>query len=188
MKAVQGRRILVTGLTAAFHPWLDADFVRHELDGERHWTILVPRDAAPSANGPVTLARASSVDPSAFDRIVEYTADGDLADVVPGGPNVLLVPELKPVLAKLRSAPDDFAANLQAGSEYLTWGTARCLRTISAPCRRGEPGTNAYPFFFLGQAAEAQDNRDAARENYAKAAALDPANAMFRDALRRVRR
>ncbi len=73
------------------------------------------------------------------------------------------------------------------GTAYWDWGWAEKARPHLESARTLEGGSNPYPFFFLGQIAEAEGNRAEAARFYRQAIEReDSPKPDFREALDRV--
>jgi hypothetical protein len=176
VRTTPGRRVLVTGLASPFSPWADRNFVLGHLDNRREWTVITTRDGPVQRKPPVILTHPPRISPAAFDTVIEYDADGNLVSIGPSSPDSALVPAVK------RISPRD---DLRIGATYLEWAWPEAAEPYLRRALEASSGRNPYPYFFLGQAAEAQGDKPRAREMYQRALALEPHNAYFQQALRR---
>lgn len=182
----EASHILVSGLKLSYHPWLSTDFVKHYFGNSRQWTLVVSTDGPKHPNFPVRMLDAAHASSIAADVAVLFREDGELEKVVrdPVLSEEILVPALRPHLARLRNGPNDFTSQLGAGVEYLHSGwTDKAIIHLERALAVNP--SNPYPYFFLGLAAEANGNTAEARDYYLKAIAKDgvPPNLAFRQAL-----
>ena len=196
-----GTHVLVTGVDTPLNPWIEPDFLKHEF-GQHAWTVVTPIDR-PDAELPlvqpsVHLRHAAEVDPAAFDHAFVYDEQGNLrrqydhsalAAAAQAHPEAIVVPELSPVLDRLRQAPDDHMALLKAGELCLNWGLDKRAESYLGRSTEVTHGRDPYAFFFLGELKERQHDLAAAYADYQRAVETDqePRNPLFQQAADRVR-
>jgi hypothetical protein len=177
-------RLLVTGLTASYHPWEYPEFVREYFGPGRQWTFVVSRNAPEGKQPNVAMVRARGVRLEDYDGAVRFREDSGLQDVLVGAayrdavahnPEAVLLPALSKQAQELASKPGDFMALLKMGTLALSSGLPE--RALPYLRRAAEAGpTNPYPWFFMGQALRDANDTGAARLAFEKAIALDGPN------------
>jgi tetratricopeptide (TPR) repeat protein len=177
-------RLLVTGLTASFHPWEYPEFIREYFGPGRQWTLVVSRTAPESKEPNVAMVRARGVRLEDYDGAVRFREDSGLQDVLVGAayndavahnPEAVLLPALSKQAQELAAKPGDFMTLLKMGTLALSSGLPE--RALPYLRRAAEAGpTNPYPWFFMGQALRDANDPGAARRAFEKAIALDGPN------------
>ena len=197
------RKILVTGLLTAVHPFHNQHYVLREFGEGREWTVPVARDIPKSHKPPVRLTSAADVDLSKFDRIFAFAPDGSLdgewsreeaAALDQGGEeeipeaDLILFPALGPIREALRENPAAWYKRQEAGLVYWEWGWAEQAESMLLGAARGGGGANPYPYFYLGQISEWRGDRDSAVRYFQWAVEREASspNPAFREALDRI--
>jgi tetratricopeptide (TPR) repeat protein len=183
------------------NPWIEPDFLKHEF-GPHEWTVVIPVDRPdtelPPDHPSVHLRHAAEVNPAAFDHAFVYDEKGNLrqeydraalAAVAQAQPEAIVVPELAPLVDRLRQAPGDHMALLRAGELCLNWGLDQQAEGYLRRSVEVTHDHDPYAFFFLGELKERQHDLAAAYTDYERAVETDqePRNPLFQQAAERVR-
>ena len=198
------REILVTGLKSPFHPFYIEHYepyIAFEFGRGRRWTVTMMRDAPRGGNGLVRRVGVEEVNLSEFDFAFTFDPEGrllreinkdELLRAAPSSGDVplsdrVLIPELGTPTDQLESDPDSSHAHLQIGVAYWDWGLVEQARRHLETAKTLDGARNPYPFFFLGQIAEAEGRHSEAAGLYREALKReDPPNPGFTEALERV--
>ena len=199
------RNILVTGLKSPFHPFYIEhyeSYIAFEFGRERRWTVTMMRDAPRGGDDLVRRVGVEHVNLTNFDLAFTFDPDGRLlrqiskqelqqaaassGETPPA--DRILIPELEALAQPLEDDPTAWEAHLKMGVAYWDWGWVPKARTHLETARTLDGGRNPYPFFFLGQIAEADRNRAEAARLYREALDREDSNPGFREALDRVNR
>jgi tetratricopeptide (TPR) repeat protein len=196
-----GESVLVSGVDTPLNPWIEPDFLKQEF-GPHEWTVVTPFDRPdtdlPPVRPSVHFRHAAEVIPAAFDHAFVYDAAGNLrhqydraalAASAQAQPEAIVVPELAPLVDRLRSAPDDHMALLKAGELCLSWGLDQQAEGYLGRSVEVTHGHDPYAFFFLGELKERQHDLAAAYTDYQRAIETDqePRNPLFQQAVDRLR-
>jgi hypothetical protein len=196
-----GGRVLISGVDTPLNPWIQPDFLKHEF-GPHEWTVVIPIERPdaelPPVHPSVHLRHAAEVNPAAFDHAFVYDERGNLRREYSGAalaaaaqarPEAIVVPELAPLLDRLRGAPDDHIALLRAGELCLNWGLDQQAEGYLGRLEEVTHDHDPYAFFFLGELKERQHDLAAALADFQRAVETDqePRNPLFQQALDRVR-
>ena len=159
---------------------------------------MVPRGGPQRHDGPVTLTSdGPAVNFANVDYALEYSADGSLLHSYDHAALTRLDNQqryaifdatLQTALDSLTRNPKSFEDLLHAGTAFLDWGFYDEAQRYLQNAKFASSATNPYPFFFLGQLAEAQHHPEIVRAYYSKAVELDstPPNPAFANALARL--
>jgi hypothetical protein len=196
-----GGRVLVAGVDTPLSPWIEPDFLKHEF-GLHEWTVVIPIDRPdtelPPDHPSVHLRHAAEVNPDLFDHAFVYDGRGNLrqeydrAALAAGAQaqaEAIVVPELAPLVDRLRQAPDDHMALLRAGELCLNWGLDQQAEGYLRRSMEVTHDHDPYAFFFLGELKERQHDLTAAYTDYERAVKADhePRNPLFQQAADRAR-
>ena len=198
------REILVTGLKSPFHPFYIEhyeSYIAFEFGRERRWTVTMMRDAPRGGDDLVRRVGVEHVNLTNFDLAFTFDPDGRLLRKVSKQElqqaaassgeaplaDRILIPELEASARRLENDPGDWEAHLEIGKAYWDWGWVEKARSHLEAARTLDAERNPYPFFFLGQIAEAEGNLVEAARLYRQAIEReDSPKPDFREALDRV--
>jgi hypothetical protein len=196
-----GGRVLVAGVDTPLNPWIEPDFLKHEF-GPHEWTVVIavdrPDTELPPDHPSVHLRHAAEVNPDLFDHAFVYDGKGNLRQeydqaalvvAARSQPEAIVVPELAPLVDRLRQAPDDHMALLRAGELCLNWGLDQQAEGYLRRSVEVTHDHDPYAFFFLGELKERQHDLAAAYTDYQRAVETDqePRNPVFQQAAERAR-
>ena len=198
------REILVTGLKSPFHPFYIEhyeSYVAFEFGRERRWTVTMMRGAPRGGEDLVRRVGVEDVNLADFDLVFVFDPQGRLLREVSkqelrkassssdeARVDRILIPELDELAEPAQSDSNAWEARLKLGVAYWEWGWAAKARTHLQAVRTLDGDRNPYPFFFLGQIAEAEGSRAEAALLYREALEREDSNSGFREALERVNR